>query len=288
MTDGEACVTKTIYVDILFLINFIINYLILFTSAKVGAARIRRLRLFSGALVGAVYGVLVFFPDIPFITSFVSKIAVSVLMVICSFGVAYILRMTLLFLAVSLAFGGVVLAASLLGAGDFFEVRGGVYYIHISVSALLSCSAFAYLLLSLVFKRSAARSDRKISRVAIYDGDAKTELAALNDTGNTLCDPATNAPVVISDYRMLREILPHGAREILDSASPDAFPLSLDKLSGFGSFKLIPYKTVGVPFKLMLAYRPEQVFFDGKLISGALVAISAEPISDGGAYSALI
>ncbi len=288
MTGGEACVTKTIYVDVLFLINFIINYLILFASAKVSAAKIRRLRLLSGALVGAVYGVLVFFPDTPFVTSFISKITVSVIMVICSFGVANLLRMTLLFLAVSLAFGGVVLAASLLGLGNFFEVRGGVYYIHISVFALLSSSVFAYLLLSLVFRRSAARSDRKISRVDIYDGGYKAELSALNDTGNTLRDPATNAPVVISDYLTLREILPHGARAVLDIASHDTFPLSLDKLSEFGSFKLIPYKTVGVPFMLMLAYRPEQVFFDGKLIPDALIAISPEPVSDGGAYSALI
>ncbi len=280
--------TKTIYVDVLFLINFIINYLILFASAKVGAERIRRLRLLSGALIGAVYGVLVFFPHIPFVTSFISKIAVSVLMVICSFGIANLIRMTLLFLAVSLAFGGVVLAASLLGLGNFFEIRGGVYYIHISVTTLLSSSVFAYLLLSLVFRRSAAHSDRKISRVIIYNGDTKNELTALNDTGNSLRDPATNAPVVISDYRTLREILPQGAREILDDASPDAFPLSLDKLSEFGSFKLIPYKTVGVAFRLMLTYRPEQVFFDGKLIRGALVAMSTEPVSDGGAYSALI
>lgn len=280
--------TKTIYVDVLFFINFIINYLILFASAKVGAARIRRLRLLSGAAVGAIYGVLVFFPSIPFVTSFISKIAVSVLMVICSFGVTNLMRMTFLFLAVSLAFGGVVLAASLLGLSDFFEVRGGVYYIHISVSALLLSSVFAYILLSVVFRRSAARSDRKTSRVIIYGGDTKVELTALNDTGNALRDPTTNAPVVISDYLTLREILPRGAIEILDETAHNMFPLSLDKLCGFGLFKLIPYKTVGVPFRLMLAYRPEQVFFDGKLIPDALIAISPEPVSDGGAYSALI
>lgn len=279
---------KTIYVDILFLINFIINYLILFTAGHIGAARLRRLRIAAGALVGAVYGVIVFFPAIPLITSFPVKIAMSLLMVLCAFGKTDILKNTLLFLAVSLAFGGVVFAASLLGLGDFCEVRGGVYYIHMSVPALLVSSFAAYILLSLIFRRSAARADRKLGNITVCANGRELSFCALHDTGNSLRDPATNAPVVISDYSTLRDVLPEAAKAELDTASSESFPLVLDKLSEHGEFKLIPYKTVGIEFSLMLAYRPEKITLDGKVLDGALVAISPHSVSDGGAYAALI
>ncbi|MBQ8003652.1 MAG: sigma-E processing peptidase SpoIIGA, partial [Oscillospiraceae bacterium] len=126
---------KTIYADILFLINFIINYLILFTTGHICAHHIRRLRLFLASSAGALYGIAVFFPAFPFITSVPVKLVFSTIMVIISFGKCNILKNTLVFLGISLAFGGAVFAATLLGFGNFCEVRGGVYYIHLSVSA---------------------------------------------------------------------------------------------------------------------------------------------------------
>lgn len=279
---------KTIYADVLFLINFIINYLILFTVGRIGAARLWRLRLFAGAALGALYGVLVFFPATSFFSSFPVKIAVSFLMVFCAFGKHAILKMTLLFLAVSIAFGGVVFLASFLGLGDFCEVRGGIYYIHISLPALLVSALLAYFLLSAVFLRCGKTRERKFGNITVYANGAEISFLALHDTGNSLCDPLTNAPVVISDYPTLRDILPADARDVLDSSSPQSFPLALPELEALSGFQLIPYKTLSTDFSLMLAYRPEKVMLDGEVIRGALVAISPHGISDGGAYAALV
>ena len=275
---------KTIYIDILFLINFIINYLILFTSAYMGTAQIRRLRLFLSAFIGAVYGTVLFFPSLSFLSSVIAKLSVSVLMVLCAFGLSNIIKMTLLFLSVSLAFGGAALIASLFGS--FLEISNGIYYIHISAPALLLSSFLAYILLSVVLRRSASRADRKLSRILVCSKSSEIELIALHDTGNSLRAPFTNAPVVISDYSSLRPILPDGAKEILDTCSD--YVLSIDKLSSFGNFSLIPYKTVGSSFELMLAFHPDRIEINSTTIDGALVAISCHSISDGGAYSALI
>ena len=280
--------TKTIYADILFLINFIVNYLILFTTGRISSAPLRRTRLFCASSVGAVYGVAVFFPGLSFLATFASKTIVSVLIVFTSFGKKELLKNTLIFLAVSLGFAGTVFAATLLGLGDFCEINNGICYLHVSAPVLIISSVVAYIFLSAVFNRHASHSLHKISKVRIRSNTSEIILSALHDTGNSLRDPSTNAPIIISDYASLCAILPQGAREILDEAAPSAYPLSLDKLTQYGTFKLIPYKTVNTSFALMLTYLPDEITVDGHIVKNALVAISSSPVSDGGAYTAII
>ncbi len=280
--------TRVIYVDVLFLVNFIINYLILFASGKIQSVTIRRWRLLCGSFIGALYGVATFLPNMEFLSAFFSKVATSSLMVLISFGWELFFKKLLVFLLTSLAFGGVVFASIFFGAGGLVEMKSGIYYLHISAPVLICVSVMSYILFSLVFNRSASRADRKISRVTIFSNGASVETNALHDTGNSLRDPKTNAPVIISDYSVLRNAFPPQVREILDNETPENFSLTLDKISPYGKFKLIPYKTVSLPFSLMLAYRPDKILVDGKEEHGALIALSHDKVSDGGAYAALI
>lgn len=280
--------TRVIYIDVLFLVNFIINYLILFASGKIQSVAIHRWRLLCGSFIGALYGVATFLPDMEFLSAIFSKLATSSLMVLVSFGWELFLKKLLVFLLTSLAFGGVVFASIFLGAGGLIEIKSGIYYLHISAPVLIGISVISYILFSVVFNRSAARADRKISHITILSNGKKIETNALHDTGNSLRDPKTNAPVVISDYSVLRNAFPPQVREILDNESSENFPLSIDKITPYGKFRLIPYKTVNLPFALMLAYRPDKILIDGKEKRGALIALSLDKVSDGGAYSALI
>ena len=63
--------------------------------------------------------------------------------------------------------------------------------------------------------------------------------------------------------------------------------MALTRLPIEYKFKLVPYKTVGNEFDMLLAFQPDAVFFDGKKENGVLIAISPNQISDGGAYTAL-
>lgn len=279
---------KTIYADVFFLINFIINYLILFTSGYISARYIRRWRILLAAAIGALYGFIVFFPAFSFCTSLPVKLLVALLMLLISFGYRNIVKNTFLFLAISLAFGGAVFAVTLLGSDGFFEMHHGFYYIHLSASALITVSLLAYILLLLVFRRGTARADRKFSTVTICSEKKSITVTALHDTGNSLRAPGSNANIIISDYGTLREILPESIIKIMDHVLPENFPLLLDRLTEFGKFRLVPYQTIEAGFSLMLTYHPERVLLDGKTIPGALIGFSRQRISSDGAYSAII
>ena len=279
---------KTVYIDVLFIINFIINYLILFTCTHIHTIHFKRYRILGGAFLSAVYGVFAFFPSLSFATSFLFKMLISVIIVLISFGYREILRNTLSFFSISLAFGGFVFAISLLDGGNTFELANGIYYIHISLPLLISSTALCYAILSLIFGRTAKKSTKEIYDVTLSDGKRKVSLRALHDTGNSLRAPKTNAPVLICDYLSVRELFPENVREIFDGKSAKNFPLLLDRLSEHGTFGLLPYKSVGVSFSTLLTYRPERLELDRKTVSDALIAFSDSPVSDGGAYSALI
>ncbi len=279
---------KTIYADVFFLINFIINYLILFTSGYISARYVRRWRLLLAATTGALYGFTVFFPSLSFVTSLPVKLLMSGLMVIISFGYRNIIKNTFLFLIISLVFGGAVFASTLLGCSGLFKIQHGIYYIHLSFSALITASLSTYILLLIIFRRGTARTDRNFSTVKICSEEKNITITALHDTGNSLREPGSNANIIISDYTTIREILPESIVQIMDHVSPENFPLLLDRLTEFGKFRLVPYKTIEAGFSLMLTYRPEYVLLDGKLLPGALIGFSRQRISGDSIYSAII
>ncbi len=278
---------RVIYADTLFLINFIINYLILFASGHMVSLYIRRLRLALSAALGAVYSVLNFI--FPLFSSLPLKALLCVMMVLIAFGFKkeLFLKSFLSFFAMSLSFGGAVFfAANFLSVGSF-SISDGVYYINLPAHILLLCAGGAYLLLSLIFKGSSGSAARKLCKVKI-EGEESFTLSALQDTGNSLKAPGTNAPVVISDYAHLRAAFPPRAREILDSAKSENLFLLLPELSEFSSFRLLSYRTLSCNFSLLLAYRPLAVSIDGRRYRDALIAICDEALCETNAYSALI
>ncbi len=279
---------KTIYADVFFLINFIINYLILFTSGYISARYIRRWRLFLAAATGALYGFTVFIPYFSFLTSLPVKLLISVLMVIISFGYRNIIKNTFLLLIISLVFGGAVFTVTPLAFNGLFEIYNGFYYIHLSFPTLITTSLSTYILLLLIFRRGTVRADRSFSTVRICSENKNITITALHDTGNSLREPGSNANIIISDYATIRGILSESITEIMDQSLPENYPLLLDKLAEFGRFSLIPYQTIEAGFSLMLTYRPECVFLDGKSLPGALIGFSRQRISSGGVYSAII
>ncbi len=282
------CVEKTIYADVLFVINFIINYLLLFSVSSIASLPFSRIRLLLSSFLGALYAVLVFLPRLSFLMSLTGKLVFSLLMVLIAFGTHSFFKAHLTFLAASLLLGGVSFLASFIAPGAFGEISGGIYYIHLSLPALAVSAFLSFILLHIIFSRRGGTASKKVCMVTVKNLGNEVKLPTLLDTGNSLLDPSTNGRVLISDLDSLENILPPEAVVILKAQRTSPFSLILDKLADFPGFKLIPYKTVGISFSLLLAYHPEAVYIDDKLSKNALCAISEIPVSDGSGYVALI
>ena len=52
-----------VYVDVLFLVNFLVNFSLLYLTGKILRLKIKYLRVFGAAGAGALYAVLMFLPE---------------------------------------------------------------------------------------------------------------------------------------------------------------------------------------------------------------------------------
>lgn len=275
-----------IYIDVLFLLNFVVDYLLLLSAARITGEIISRPRLALGALLGAVYAAVLFLPGGAWLAHPLCKLCAGVLMVLVGFGGSgRLLRLTLVYFAASAALGGVILALQLLGTGGL-TLENGVIYTGFDVRLLLVTVILSYTALCAVFERAARhggkRGDLNTARL-VLEGRS-VSLTVLTDTGNTLTDPVDNRPVMVAEARVLAGLLPDG----IDPEDPVGTMERLGTEKMKRRFRLIPYRAVGVENGLLLAVRTDRAVIGKRSWAGMLVALSPTPVSDGGGYQALI
>lgn len=271
-----------VYIDLLFLLNLIANYLLLLAAGRMAGAVLVRWRIALGAAAGALYAALIFLPDLTWLAAWPCKLAVGVLMVLAAYGgERYLLRVTVLFFGASAALAGAVLGMELLGSAAL-TLEHGVLYTVIDIRLLLLTFVACYFLLSLFFRRVGSHRG-ELAQLEISLEEKKVNLTALRDTGHTITDPADNRPVVVAYYEALAGILPEWA----DPSQPIQ---SVERCHAAGSrqARLVPYRAVGVECGMLLALRSRQVTVDGRPLGRLLVALSPTPLDDGGGYQALI
>ena len=276
-----------IYVDTLFLLNALVDYLLLLASARLAGEPLSRPRFLLGAALGGLYAAGIFLPGLGFLARPPCRLAAAAVMVLAAFwNSRRLLRQTVIFFALSCALGGGVLAVGLLG-GRGLSLRGGVLYSGMDLTILLLSAAGCYALLTLALRGAARHTGPggELLTVRLTLGARSLALTALADTGNTLSDPVTGRPVVVAEGEALEGLLPAGLRP--DLADPAGW---LEGLEGPWQrrFRLVPYRAVGVERGLLLALRLDKVQVGEADWGPALAALSPTPVSDGGSYRALV
>ena len=265
-----------IYIDTLFLLNALVDYLLLLAAARLAGEPLRRGRFALGAALGGLYAVAIFLPG---------------LMLLAAYGGSRrLLRQGVMFLALTCAFGGGVVAIGLLG-GTGLALGNGVFYSALDLKVVLLSAAVCYGVITLVFQRLGRHSaaSGELARVRLRLGERWVDLTALVDTGNTLTDPATGRPVVVAEGERLSGLFPREHRPgRADLSDPAAALTRLGTGAWRARFRLLPYRSVGVDRGLLLAVRADALELDGQGRGPALVALSPTPVSDGGGYQALI
>ena len=286
-----AIVVTVIYVDTLFLLNAVIDYLLLLSAARLSGEPLRRLRFGAGAALGGLYAVALFLPGLGFLAHPACRVASGLLMLLCAYGGSRrLVRQGLLFFALTCAFGGGVVAIGLLGQQGL-ALGNGVFYSALDLKIVLLSAAVCYMVLTLVFRRlaahTAAAGELLPARLTLNGRSA--QLTALVDTGNTLSDPVSGRPVMVAEGESLFQLFPgeHRPRPE-DLRDPAGAMARLGTGEWRSSFRLLPYRCVGVDHGMLLCVRVDSASLGGREQGPLLVALSPTPVSDGGGYRALV
>lgn len=270
-----------IYADLVFVLNFAVNYLLLRGTARLGGSAARRRRLALGALLGALYAVAVYFPAFGWLRLLPAKLLCAAGMLLLSFGVRRAaLRLAAVFGALTLVLCGAVYGVELLRGGTVRVFQNSLLYPVSFASVLLTAAAVSAACRLLLPRLT--HDVNSIVPVTLRLRGRTVHLSALRDSGNTLSDPVSGEAVLTAEWSAARRLLPPElALRAQDFAAPAALAMRLRSYAP----RLIPYRAVGISDGLLLALPCEITV--GKLTRKGLVAFCPTPLSDGGAYEAL-
>lgn len=273
--------TIQVYADVLFLINFCMDYSILHICKKLLGNNTRQWRLIAAAAIGGIYSTCVFFPNLHILYTLASKLCVSLLMVFLSFPskkIKTILFRTGMFYLVNFLFGGACMALLYFtdtGGKTSAIVKNGAFYLQLPMRVLVISAAAAYAMISILGRWLKNRHGREMYDVTIFLDGKRAEAKGFVDTGNCLTEPMTNRPVIIAQWDVLKTLFP--AECTKDNFVSYIAPERL---------KMIPYKSVGNHQGLLWAVRVDRVEFSQKKVSKALVGIYEGELSED--YSVLL
>lgn len=239
-----------VYIDILLVINLVVDYLVLFGTARLAGTQFVRLKGLFAAVFGAIYS-LVIFLDPTEIVFAVTKIIISAIMVLITFGKRSFrdfLNLLILFYICGFLFSGFMMLINSAVHPESFFIKGGIVYFEFSAIGIVISGTAAFIvteILRRIFKRG--EPEGVFMAKVFYDGKFSV-LKGFTDTGNSLFDPISGTPVAVTTADSLKKILPE---EMLSA-------MKKMNLSTEFKLRLIPCKTVAGSM-LIPAFRPEKI-----------------------------
>lgn len=254
-----------VYADVSFLINFFMDFMILWATAKLSRTTVKIRRLMAVAFLGGIYGVLYLLPQMSFWYSLPIKLLFSVIMIILAFSPKQwrdFKTNLICFYAVSFCMAGATVAVSCL-KGSSGQNMDFYYW---CLLAGIACALF-------VGQYAARYLSQKIIpallkyRVELHFGKQTCRGEGFLDTGNSLRDPITRRPVVVAEYELVRECFPDDCRAVLDNCKDeDEVFQGLSNSSWANRLRLIPYQSIGQKNGLMVGFRCDEIVVDpGKI-----------------------
>lgn len=204
-----------VYLDVFFLINFIMDYIIISITSVMRRKRGNYIRKIMAAAFGALYSIVIIKPLFYHLSNTMFlNVMVAAVMVLIAFGfidiTAYLKNVLLLF-GVSFALSGAVnyiYYSTILGK-YMRSVLCGTSNKVVNARRFMIASFLAYILLNMLVRIiSVIKSDNRLYYDVKITYRGKSVIArALFDTGNGLVEPITGKIVHLAEERLLRPLV---------------------------------------------------------------------------------
>lgn len=232
----------TVYVDVLFVLNFFITYLLLMLTKALTKSVSKTPRILAGAFIGGIYSLVIFVPSLNALMTVFGRIFISFLIVLVCFGFkrfGIYLKAVICFYFSNLIFLGIILALWLAVRPKGIIINNDVIYFDIPARILLVLALISYIISTIVIKLyNQTISKKEIYSLTIIKDDLQSHFYAFADSGNRLVEPFSGYPVIIADEKKLcvntERIIPYntvGGEGMLKAFKPDKIIISNGKKS---------------------------------------------------------
>lgn len=247
-----------LYVDLIFLLNFGFDFMLLLSVSVLLKRRASFKRLIFGALVGALT-IFCLFVSLTSLQLFLIKLGMSILMVLTTFSyknMAYILKNLGYLYMTSIVLGGFLYYLNIQFS---YKQDGLVFYYHgLSINFIILVLFSPFILYNYVKQgKELKRTFQYYYRMNVFFENSKFELTGYLDTGNILEDPYFHHPIVIINPGIIPENL------ISKYIYVPVSTVNHHQVMRCFFVDKIEIEGIGIRNHVLLGISPERIEFDG-------------------------
>jgi stage II sporulation protein GA (sporulation sigma-E factor processing peptidase) len=236
-----------IYIDLIIILNFIIDLLLLISVSLLLKRHPKIIRIITASLIGSLSTIILFYFNNTYLL-FSYKIIISILMIIIAFkyeSFSYFKENIFWLYIISIILGGSLYLinnqVSLSKAGLIFKKND--YKLNI---CLLLIIGFLLILKFIKEQKKYYQTYSNYYNVSIYYNDVKIKGIGFLDTGNKLKDPYFNKPIILVNKDLIKEDV---------------------------SYFLVPYDSLN-NHNLLKVFKPKFIIVNKKIKKNILIGLS--------------
>lgn len=251
-------ITRTIYIDILIGTNVIINYFILLAVSKYSKIIPKQRRMILGSMFGAVCSLVILLPNLGFVINALIKLIISVFIVFFTFGfhnLRTLVKNIALFYFISFCFCGAVLFVWFIFTPKGLVVNNSTVYFNISPMVMIVTTLVTYIVIRVCCRFMNKKENKvDICKIKLINNNSFCEFYGKIDTGNTLCEPFSQRPVIVVNEDAIKDIAEDEFSKLLD--------INTDTTTIKNKYRVVPFTAVGGS-GILPAFSPSEVYIDG-------------------------
>ncbi len=268
-----------VYADILILLNFLVNYLLLSTVKVILSANIKTYRIILSSVFGAISSLYIFIPYVTKTADLLYKLLICALMAFIGFGYKSIkkyLKAVLAVFGATCLYAGIMIAIWHIFKPNGMVINNSVVYFNISPIFLIAFTVFFYFAFTLAFNIfSKASKTAERCKITLFADENSANFDAIIDTGNSLEDIFGKSEIIIADQSIYYLLFGNKTVETDDDLKK--------------RYRIIPCSTV-TGSNTLDGYRCDKAYIKNETqkitLEKPILAISAEAINDD--YEAIV
>ncbi|WP_010172291.1 sigma-E processing peptidase SpoIIGA [Bacillus coahuilensis] len=258
-----------VYLDIIWLLNFLVDSMLLALTALFLKRSVKLWRFFIGGFIGSIILISYFMEGLSFLLHPVGKIVVSIFMVLATFGYKrwkYFVQSLGMFYFLSFLAGGMII-------GSHYFIQWDKSLLHAvskgSVQGFGDPISWVFVLLGFPVIWYFSQSQREqiqiiniqydqLVTVKIKIIDISITVKGLVDSGNQLVDPLSKSPVMIVSIQNIQEQFHPLFVEWCKDEEQFNLPEQLED-QWLERVRLIPAKSIGKEHQMLKAFKPDLI-----------------------------
>lgn len=274
----------TVYWDIMFLINFTIDYIILYSTAKTVFLKRNFFKMILGAVIGGIYGIFIFEKSIVF--NILTYILVTLLILYVAFSKLNF-KIISTFYIISFLFGGI--SNYLNNMYGVIKMSNGFIFVENNLFAVLMgviLSSFIIVISLKLIKRNVIKH-KQIKTVDIFFEGKSVTVSGMLDTGNLLLDPITKYPVILVSFDDIEKIISSDLKKFLEEKENLCVNINRKIIN---KIRLIPYKNSNSN-DVLKGFKPDYIVIkeeDERKITDVIIAVTYNKLSENNEFNAIL